>query len=116
MKIQIKYEGHTEIFNGVDIDQTKDYTKVQSATYLDRVFKRHDHWLKGIPIDNEPLPMSSDSEHGKTYKEDESTTIDQIVALEEEYRFKHRSATGELIFTMVTIRPNINFQIIKLCQ
>ena len=56
--------------------------KAHSATYLDRVFKRYDHWVKGTPIDNELLPMSSESKHTKTIKENKSTTIDQRVALE----------------------------------
>ena len=116
MKSPIKHEGLTEIFNGIDVDQTKDYIEVHSATYIDRVVERHNHWMQHIPIDNEPMPMTSDSENAKTLEEDESTTIEQILALEEEYQFKCRSATGELIFAMVTTRPDISFPIIKLCQ
>ena len=43
MKSPIKHEGLTEIFNGIDVDQTKDYIKLHSATYIDRVVERHNH-------------------------------------------------------------------------
>ena len=116
MKSPIKHEGVTELFNGIDISQTRDYIKIHCNTYLDRVFKRHHHWMDTIPFDNEPHPMRSDSEYATTLEEDSSTTIDQIVILEEEFQFKYRSVTGELIFAMVTTRPDISFHIIKLCQ
>ena len=43
MKSPIKHEGLTELFNGVDVQQTRDFIKVHSDTYLQRVVKRHGH-------------------------------------------------------------------------
>ena len=116
MKSPIKHEGLTELFNGVDVQQTRDFIKVHSDTYLQRVVKRHGHWMRDIPVSNEPHTMTSTSDYARLLEADESATIDEIVALEEEFQFKYRSATGELIFALVTTRPDISFPVIKLCQ
>ena len=116
MKSPIKHEGLIEIFNGINVDQTRDYVKLHCRTYLEHVMKRHDHWMHDIPVDNEPHPMNSDNSYAKLLEEDSSSTIEQIRDLEKEFKFKYRSVTGELIFAMVTCRPDISFPIIKLCQ
>ena len=83
MKSSIKHEGLTELFNGINVNQTRDYVKVHCATYLDRVFNRHEHWMNDIPFDNEPIPMFSDNAYAAALENDASTTIDQIRELEE---------------------------------
>lgn len=79
---------------------------------------RHEHWIKTIPTSNEPHPMKSDHVYTQTLEQEEnqSTTIEQIAELEEEFKFKYRSVTGELVFALVTCRPDISFPVIKLCQ
>ena len=116
MKSPIKHEGLTELFNGIDVLQTRDYIKLHCSTYLQRVLKRHEHWIKDIPYDNDPLPMNNDTAFAKVLETDASTTIEETIELENEFKFKYRSVTGELIFAMVTFRPDISFPIIKLSQ
>ena len=89
MKSPIKHEGLTEIFNGVNVDQKRDYIKVHCKTYLERVMKRHAHWIDDIPPSNEPHPMVSDNKYAETIENDCSTTIEEIRQLEEEFKFKY---------------------------
>ena len=116
MKSPIKMEGIIDLFNGLNIDQTRDYIKVTPRSYITRVVKRHNHWMETFPESNEPLPICTDSKDLQALDNDESTTEDQILALEKEFGFKYRAATGELIFAMVTARPDLSFAVMKMCQ
>ena len=105
-------------FSGMDINQTRDYVKVGNKTYTKRVMERHSHWMKDFPPSNDPVPMNPnpDSQHKLENEDNMSTTAEDIQQLEREFQFKYRSATGELIFAMVTSRPDISFPCVKLCQ
>ena len=46
MTVPIKEEGLIKLFNGVNVTQTKDYVKVHVSSYLERVFERHQSWMK----------------------------------------------------------------------
>ena len=123
MTVPIKDEGLIKLFNGVNVTQTKDYVKVHVSSYLERVFERHQSWMKNYPECNEPLPMKPDKELARALEHEEAPLdkdgeVDQkaIMALETEFGFKYRSATGELIFAMVTARPDISYATVKLCQ
>ena len=58
--------------------------------------------MKNFPTSNELLPICMDSKDLQALDTDESTTEEQILALEQEFGFKYRAATGKLIFAMVT--------------
>ena len=120
MKAPIKLEGiGTEkivgVFNGINITQTQDFIKVHCSSYLNRLCNRHSHWMNKFPPKNEPLPLNAD----KTFIKKLETAVgeaEEFEVLEKEFDFKYRSATGELIFAMVTARCDISFACVKLCQ
>ena len=67
--------------------------------------------------------MKSDKELARALEQTEAPTnangdidINSIQKLEKEFGFKYRSAKEELIFAMVTARPDISFATVKLCQ
>ena len=60
--------------------------------------------------------MTSDSKQMNELEQNRSNTIEEIIVLEKEFKFKYRSATGELIFAMVTCRQDISFHTTKLSQ
>ena len=113
----MKYLGIVDRYNGVDIDQTMDYIKLHSKTYLTKILKSH-NWL----TDNEkekqfPTPMRDDSAYLNildTAKGPESE--EERIKLEEEAGFSYRTALGEALFAMITCRPDISFAIIKLSK
>ena len=116
MKAPIKKEQQVTIFNGVDVTQTQEYIKIHCTAYLERMLERHS-WMKDIPSTNETLPMSSDPEFIRKIDSTEgSDDPKQIQLLEDEFGFKYRSATGGLIFAIITARPDISYPTVKLCQ
>ena len=52
-------EGIVEKFNGVDVEQTADYVKLLSESYIDKIIKEH-HW--DTPKQDEKIPRSRPSE------------------------------------------------------
>ena len=123
MTVPIKEEGLVELFNGINVTQSKHNIKIHVTSYLERVFERHKLWMKNFPVRNEPLPMKPDKQVSMELEQtqallDSNGDVDlkEIERLEKEYGFQYRSATGELIFAMVTARPDISFATVKLCQ
>ena len=55
----LKRMGLIDLFNGLDIEQTRDYIKISARTYIERVCAKHiTSWmnLKGSPPQPTPLP------------------------------------------------------------
>ena len=111
-------QGIINYYNGVDIDQTQDYIKISVESYLKRVFERHG-WTEAShkPSTTKNIPLSSDS---KIIEELEQTkgpeTDGEKKKLELDMGFSYRAAIGELIYAMVTCRPDISFATTKLSQ
>ena len=57
--IDVKELGMIERFNGVDVEQRKEYIKLHNKTYISKLIQQHP-WLKNDsdPIHTHPLPMN----------------------------------------------------------
>ena len=101
--------------NGIDILQTDMFIRVHCATYISKICSN-----KPIPFDKihqRPTPLHCDKDFiSKLETEPGSKDPQDIKKLEEKFGFKYRTATGELIFAMVTCRPDIAFAVMKLSQ
>lgn len=119
MTIDVKHLGKVSRFNGVDIDQTREYIKIHNQTYIEKLIDQH-HWLEhehgDKPLGDLPLPMRSDAEYLRSLEQATAATEDERHLLEREYGFKYRQGIGEIIYAMVTCRPDISFAVIKLSQ
>ena len=115
MSAPLKREGLLCRFNGIDIDQTKDFIKVHCQTYISKILKNKSFDLKATQ--NKPTPMTSDADLIRKLDTSVGPSNDaDKLALQEEMGFKYRNATGELLFAMVTCRPDISNAVIKLTQ
>lgn len=117
LTIEIKDLGPMIRYNGVDILQSKHYIKLSNATYFKKVLEEHDWLLQDTNIAHHPTPMKSDKEYIKRLEnavppDDEKAKT----TLQLEMGFNYRRAIGELIYMMVTCRPDISFPLIKLSQ
>ena len=107
-------------FNGVDILQTKDYIKISSKSYINKILSDYKWTTEESHPTINPTPMKDDptyqnrldTERGPHYKEDLKAFTD----LETKMGFKYRKAIGELLFTMVTTRPDISYPVLKLSK
>ena len=107
-------------FNGIDIHQTQEYIKLSNETYISKVLanynwleKEHKQSLYPTPLKDDPAFLSRlDTEKGP----DPSTNKTDYIALEEKMGVKYRKLLGELLFCMITCRPDISFPVIKLAK
>ena len=117
MTIDVKQLGIIDRFNGVDVTQTKHYIKLSNRTYIEKFLQRH-KWLQDEKHDMHafPIPMESDTAFHRELEKDIQPTESEIKDLEHEYGFGYRQAIGEIIYAMVTCRPDISQATIKLSQ
>lgn len=46
MQVQIKYLGLLTRYNGVDVQQTRDYIKIYNTTYINKILEGHKTWME----------------------------------------------------------------------
>ena len=63
-----------------------------------------------------PLPMNAENDYKRKLETSEPLTEKELKQYEKEMGFGYRQAIGELIYAMVTCRPDIAFPVIKLAQ
>ena len=116
MTIQITKLGKISRFNGVDVEQARHYVKLYNTTYIRKILKNHD-WLQNeLPMSAFPLPMRSDSAYAKCLETATPLTPDERDQMEKDYGFTYRQGIGEILYALVTCRPDISYATIKLSQ
>jgi deoxyuridine 5'-triphosphate nucleotidohydrolase len=117
MSIEIKDLGQLERYNGVDIIQTKHYIKLNNPTYITKIINEHKWMVDDTNIANKPLPMTDDKQYiTKMEKAELPKNAMEKSNLQIKMNYNYRQAIGELIYAMVTCRPDISFPLIKLSQ
>ncbi|GFH45233.1 hypothetical protein CTEN210_01707 [Chaetoceros tenuissimus] len=116
MSVQIKYLGLLTRFNGVDVDQTKEYIKIHNKTYIQKILRGH-AWLEPQYKQQKPTPMKADNAYITSLETavPPATKEDQI-KLQHEMQMNYRQGIGELLYAMITCRPDISYPVIKLSQ
>ena len=113
MKTKIKELGILTRFNGTDILQSRNFVKISNKTYIEKI-------SKGKNINQQqaafPIPMISDTKYQENIETAEPANDDELLELEKKYKFSYRQIIGELIYAMVTCRPDISYPLIKLSQ
>ena len=116
MTIDVKELGLISRFNGMDIEQTRHYIKLSNALYINKILKNH-QWINDEkPSAMFPIPMKSDSAYLHSIETAEPFRPDERIKYESEMGFSYRQAIGEIIYALVTCRPDISFSAIKLSQ
>ena len=117
MTIKVKELGLIDRFNGVDILQTRHYIKLFNATYIRKILQHH-HWLKDeFPLSSHhPIPMKDNPEYHRQLENATPLSDDERENIESSLKFTYRQAIGELIYALVTCRPDLSFSIVKLAQ
>jgi hypothetical protein len=62
LSIPLKQQGLLDMFNGINVTQTRDYIKIDCHTYVDKFCKKYLHtWLQKVPLtENRPTPLPTD--------------------------------------------------------
>lgn len=117
MTINVKQLGQVTRFNGVDVLQSKHYVKLYNKTYIEKIAARHDWILREPPLtQQQPVPMHSTPDYLRKIEDTAPCTESERKILEKQFGFTYRQGIGELIYAMVTCRPDISYSVIKLSQ
>ncbi len=117
MTIEVKKLGMITRFNGVDVLQTRHYVKLSNATYIKKILANHP-WLthEAYPPSLYPLPMRADSMYQRKLELALQLTAQALDAKETELGFSYRQGIGEILYALITCRPDISYSTIKLSQ
>jgi hypothetical protein len=119
LTMPIKRQGPLDMFNGVDVTQTKDYVKVDYHTYINRMCSKYlTSWLNKVPLlETRPTPLPLDGDWLKGFNAPTGLTDPkEQAALKGSMQIKYCASIGELIWAMTTCRPDIAFTSVKLSQ
>jgi hypothetical protein len=116
LTMPMKRLGLITLFNRVDVLQSRYFVKISRETYLDKVSKRHlENWMNDMKImTHRPLPMPSTDTFVKSFGSaigDPNESVQK--ALEKEYKFAYRRGIGEIIYAMVTCRPDVSTAVVR---
>jgi hypothetical protein len=103
--------GMTTHFNGIDISQSRIHVSILSKTYLDTVFNNYG-WNDITPTS---LPMNPSNEFICALDSAEPLEPTHLSQLNST-RFRYRATIGELVWPMITMRPELSYPVIKLSQ
>jgi hypothetical protein len=82
--------------------------KIYNTTYLNKIFLHHEWLNQEIPTSKFPIPMQPNARYQQK--------LESVDIPTQAYSFGYRQAIGELIYTLVTCRPDISYPVIKLSQ
>ena len=110
--VPMKRQGLLTHYNGLDIIQARNFISVNCGSYVRKLLASHG-WTDMHPVH---LPMAADNAH--IHSLDTAIPPSNTAECEalEAANFRYRGAVGELIWAMITCRPEISFPIIKLSQ
>ena len=117
LKIPLKRLGLVTMYNGVNVEQTKHYIKLSCESYIDKISARHlDSWMRvfAVPPLN-PTPLPTTSGFAKAFLSSVGKEENQK-DLEKRMQISYRSGVGELIYALVTCRPDISHAVVRCAQ
>ena len=105
LTIPLKRQGLLDMFNGVDVVQTRDYIKISCQTYIDKFCEKYlDTWLGKIPLSkNRPTPLPTDPTWLKKFNAAVGLSDPDVQKdLSSKMQIKYKAGVGELIWAMTT--------------
>jgi hypothetical protein len=119
LTMPIKRQGLLDMFNGVDVVQTRHYIKIDCHTYIDKFCAKYlDSWLNKVPLsENLPTPLPSDSTWLKKFNAAiRPNNPKEQAALKASMQIKYCAGVGKLIWAMTACHQDIALTSAKLSQ
>eukprot|EP00804_Cyclotella_cryptica_P028043 CCRYP_003898-RC/>CCRYP_003898-RC protein AED:0.34 eAED:0.35 QI:0/-1/0/1/-1/1/1/0/486 len=119
LTMPIKRQGMVTLFNGIDVLQSRYYIKLSAETYIEKMGSKYlELWHKEVPLTAErPLPIPTHETFLKNFHNAiGDNNPDSAKILQQKYHFGYRNGVGELIYAMVTCRPDISTVTVKCAQ
>ena len=118
LTIPLKRLGLISLFNGIDIVQTKHFIKLSCKSYVERICEKYlDGWLGKHFMPSRPTPLPQSESFMKSFLSAVGDSSDAAQArLEKDMGIKYRNGLGELIYALVTCRPDLSYAVVKCAQ
>ncbi len=119
LTIPIKHQGHLDMYNGVDVHQTRDYIQLTCTTLINKISEKYlVTWMKHMYASStHPTSLLLDP---NLWREFNASTGDPDVnkqaSLAKTMQMIYCAGVGELIWAMTTCRPDVAFASVKLSQ
>ena len=119
LTIPIKCQGYLDMFNGIDITQTRDYIKISCKSFVDKCCEKHlATWMSSyLMTAARPTPLPCDPSWFKKFNAATGDPDPKKQAdLAKSMNLSYRSGVGELIWAMTTCCPDLAYASVKLSQ
>ena len=114
----LKRMGLIDLFNGIDVQQTRDWIKISVGTYVERMMQKHlASWMNTKYTPSKPTPLPTTQQFMRDFlaatgdpDEKEQKRLSTAMG------FTYRSGIGELIYPMITCRPDLSYGVVRASQ
>ncbi len=111
--------GLVMLFNGIDVQQTRNWIKISVSTYVERIMEKHltKTWINVKAAPDQPTPLSTKQSFLRDFLSAEGDPDSKLQAqLAQSMGFGYRNGIGELIYAMITCRPDLSYGVVRSSQ
>jgi hypothetical protein len=117
--IPIKRQGYLDMYNGINEQQTHDYIKISSSTFIKKILEKYlSSWMNNFTtMADWPTPLPLYPNWIKKFNAaigDPDSTVQKMLATS--MQLSYQCGVGELIWAMTTTCPNLTYTAVKLSQ
>jgi hypothetical protein len=119
LSIPMKRQGYLDMYNGIDILQTRDYIRITCNTFINKICDKYlNSWMQNFTsTEDQPTPLPTDPTWFKKFNAAISDPDPKVQAkLAKKMQLTYWSGVGELIWAMTTTRPDLAYTSVKLSQ
>ena len=119
LTILMKRQGFLDMYNGIDVIQTRYYVKISCTTYVNKICEKYLlSWMRNFTsTDDRPTPLPTDPAWMKKFNSAAGDPDPKVQArLAKTMDITYQSGVGELIWAMTTYQPDMAFAREKLSQ
>jgi hypothetical protein len=119
LQIPMKCQGYLDMYNGIEVKQTKNYVKLSCKSFIEKICKQYlNSWMQAFTsTDDHPTPLPTDPTWYKQLNAVVGNPDPKMQSkLAKAMQITYCYGVGELIWAMTTTRPDLAFASIKLSQ
>lgn len=111
----LKRMGPIDLFNGVNVTQTRDWIRISVKTYIERIMDKHlKTWMRCDKEPAVPTPLPSKRTFLRDFMNATGSTDERIQReLANKMGFGYRNGIGELFFAMITCHPDVSYGVVR---
>ncbi len=101
LSIPMKRQGYLDMYNGIDVIQTRDYIKISSTSFIDKICKKYlNSWMQNfMSTEDRPTHLPTDPTWFKKFNAAVGDSDPKVQAkLAKKMQLTYRCGVGELIW------------------